>query len=256
MSGNQYLPTDELKLPPSPLGCMGGDAESDRSALDSNPTSPRLQEAVHQGRTVKGADPETFFGEEETDFGPASVGRAFGRKPARVVHQVELVDPMSGERSGGGEESAAQIQKLQGQVKKLEGELQHYQLRVAGVTALVDMLNEKKEEAIQWRDKSEKLETALSRLEHKAGKLERELRERNAGGEDSGRRMAPVLPPNKQILNKLARENAQLKMALNRLMGKGIYGYQEGLVSHPLLGCHELEWSALYSLHETTGSYQ
>ena len=245
MSDNRYLPTDDLKLHPS---CMGGEAVSDRSAIDSNPTSPRATDVAHQGRTGKGVDTPSFFeGEEETDFGPATVGRML-KKPARVVPQTELVDPMSGERSGGGEDSAAQIQELEGKVKRLEGELQHYQLRVAGVTALVDMLNEKKEEAVQWRVKSEKLETALSRMEHKAGKLERELRERNAG-EDSGRRMAPVLPPNKQILNKLARENAQLKLALNRLMGKGIYGYQEGLVS--LLHLHEPECFSLYCQQDT-----
>ena len=160
---------------------------------------------------------------------PAKVGRA-SEKPARVIHH----DTMSGERSGGGEDSAAQIQELECKVKRLEGELQHYQLRVAGVTALVDMLIEKKVEAVQW-----------SCMEHKAEKLERELRERNAG-EDSGRRMAPVLPSNKQVLNKLARENAQLKLVLNRLMGKGLYGYQEGLVS--LLRLHEPECFSLYCM--------
>ena len=75
-----------------------------------------------------------------------------------------------------------------------------------------------------------------------------ELQERNAG-EDSGTRMAPALPPNKQVLNKLARENAQLKLALNRLMGKGVYGYQEGLVS--LLHLHDSECFSLYCQQDT-----
>lgn len=224
----RYHPQDELKLPPPASGWMGGDDEPDKLAGESKVAHPQVAK-VHLGIGGKGSEMMGSFGQEETDFGPFATRK---KRAVPVSSRTEggKVDPMSGERSGEAGDAAALLQVYKAQIKKLEGELQHYKLRVAGVAALVDMLNEKKEEAIQWKEKSEGLETALSRMEHKAGKLERELRNRSAGSEESGRRM-PVLPPNRQILNKLARENAQLKMALNRLMGKGIYSYQEGLVS-------------------------
>lgn len=228
----RYHPHDELKLPPPASVWMGGDAEPDKLAGESKVALPQVAK-VHLGIGGKGSEMTGSFGQEETDFGPFATRK---KRAGPVSSRTEggKVGPMSGERSGEAEDTAALLQVYRVQIKKLEGELQHYKLRVAGVAALVDMLNEKKEEAIQWKEKSEGLETALSRMEHKAGKLERELRNRSAGSEESGRRM-PVLPPNRQILNKLARENAQLKMALNRLMGKGIYSYQEGLVSRALL---------------------
>ena len=102
---------------------------------------------------------------------------------------------------------------------------------MAGVSALVTMLSEKKEEAEQWKDKAERLEIALSRQEHKSCKLEQEVKElREKCGEDSSKRSAPTLQPSRQILNTIMKENAQLKIAMNRLVGNGNAGYKEGLV--------------------------
>ena len=234
MAGSSARYQGELKL--TNTGCMGGEAEADKLAGESTVPLTRILDiaTVRPGIGGKSEVDVGSFGEEETDLGALSL-----LKKQRVSSPLPVkggkVDPMSGERSGKEDDIAAEIQQYKTHIKKLEGELQHYQLRVAGVAALVNMLNEKKEEASQWKEKSQRLETALSRMEHKAGKLEKELRDRSAGSEESGRRMAPVLPPNKQLLNKMARDKAQLQMALNRLMGKGIYSYQEGLVSSALM---------------------
>ena len=134
-------------------GCMSGDVGSDKSAIDSTPTSPRLLEAAEDRPWSSGKSVEvgSSYDEEATGFGKIA------------MFQEEHV-------------AAA---------------------RVEGGTV-----------------------------------------DRYAGGDEIGRRMALGLPPSKQILNKLARENAQLKMALNRLMGKGIYSNQERLVSRNVHAYH------------------
>ena len=171
----------------------------------------------------------TSFGSPKPPKDVVEFDYAFQPKPSQNSQEDvsgeqrgRFVDPASGQSS---------VQTYLDRISTLEGELKHYQLRVAGVGALATMLSDKTDEVEQWKDKAERLEIALDRQEHKSYKLEQEVRElREKCGEDSSRRSAPTLQPSRQILNAIMKENAQLKIALNRLVGNGNTGYKEGLV--------------------------
>ena len=218
-SGDNYktlkLPTDNRLL-----------AEDTKSDSDASRGS-------HSPLAIQGSNspsPEAHVSSTMTGFySPClnDVGASRLAGELETGEEREYVDPSNGQRH-----ESDLVLEQRAEINRLKGEVETYQLRVAGVSTLGKLLTEKKHEAGMFRDKSERLEVALRKQEYKCMRLEKELREKGGSlSEDSGRRVPPVLPTSKKILNTLMQENARLKLALNSFHQKGNKGYLEALVS-------------------------